>query len=342
MIPDEIQRAASAMLTAGKYHAEPENREVQLSAGAIVRVRSFPDDEGKRISRLALVVAVNRNDESARILLTTAATESATDLDLILTTHDSGLPYELLVEGELYGWVFEEQVKAVIAKVDPALAAAAAAALASDGESLEGMKTGWPIGPFQDARRDFKELELDQLQTLVREFRRVVDGTAAQGDLLDVGLLVPPPHGSDPELAGQLFIELLDVVDQLGSGCIELPEEWLDDESGFLLEELYRWQSDFGLPVTRILDRISITASAGEQRTDLEEAHPEATGAVNQADLVIRAALRNRGAKGPAVVGIYTSENAWRKRHSSEFILERIGSDNTVRGFARTLQEVAA
>jgi hypothetical protein len=339
MIPDEIQQAARAMITVGKYHADLETREVQLSAGSIVRVRSYPDNEGSQISRLAMVVSVNHDDESARILLTTPATESATDLDLVLSSQDSGLPYELLVEGELYGWIFEEQIKAVIANVDPAFAVAADAALVSDGESLKGMKTGWPIGPFQDPRRDFKELELDQLEALIRDYRRVVDGLAAPGDLLDVGLLVPPPHGSDPELAGERFVELLDVVDQLGPGCIELPEEWLDDETGILLDELHRWQSDFGLPVARILDRISIAVSSGEHRTDSEEALSGAADAVDKADRVIRAALRNRGTKGPAVVGIYTSEKEWRKRHSREFIVERLGSDITVRGFARNLQE---
>ncbi len=335
MIPDDVRRAARL-----KFAEQPHNAELdEISVGRVVKVQSYPDPDhdGRQIARLAVVVTVNDEDQTIRILLAASAKEFGTDLDLIVTPKVSGLPYDLLVQGELYGTIFEEQVVATIATLDPALAAAADAALASDGESLEAYETGWPLGSIEDPRREFKELELNELEALVRECRRAADGLAAEEQLLDVNLLLPPPVGTDPDNARERFIEVLDIVNKKLAGKIEWQPEWLDDE--MLLTELRRWQSDFGLPVTRILDRYNLAAVDPDDFAVDEPLASAATDPREWADNVVRKVLRRKGASGSAVVDIYTTRLQW--RHDKEFITER-ARHGVVRAFARTLEETPA
>jgi hypothetical protein len=336
VIPDDVRRAARLKFAKQPHHAELDE---EISVGRVVKVQSYPDRDGRQIARLAVVVAVNDEDQTIRILLAASAKEFATDLDLVVTPKVSELPYDLLVQGELYGTIFEEQVVATIATLDPALAAAADAALASDGESLEAYETGWPLGAIGDPRRAFKEHELDELEALVRECRRVADGLAADEQFLDVGLLVPPPVGTDPDIAGERFVEVLDVVEKLGPGKIKLPPEWLDDDT--LLAEFHRWQSEFGLPITRILDRYALAAGDLDDSAVDEPSVSTATDPRERADHVVRRVLHQRGASGPAVVDIYTTRSEWHRRHAKDFIRECVRPDAVVRAFARTLEETA-
>ncbi|WP_319431575.1 hypothetical protein [Mycobacterium sp. RTGN5] len=337
MIPSDIRRAARRKLAEQRARLEPKR---EIAIGHIVKVQSYPDSDGSQIARLAVVVAVNEEDQTIRILLAASATEFATDLDLVVPPEASGLPHDLLVQGELYGTIFEEQVVANVATLDPALAVAAAAAVASDGESLETHETGWPLGSVGDPRRTFKELELDELDAVVREWRRATDGLAADQRILDVSLLVPPPVGTDPDVAGELFVELLDVVDELGPGEIELPREWLDDE--ILLDELHRWQSEFGLPVARILDRYTLAAGDSDAPSGGEPSVSVSAEPRDRADRVVQRVLDRNGAAGSVVVDIYTTRAEWCRRHDKMFIRERVRSGAFVRAFARMREEATA
>jgi hypothetical protein len=334
VIPDDVQLAARFKFAEQPHQAELDE---EISVGSVVKVQSYPDRDDRQIARLAVVVAVNDEDQTIRILLAASAKEFATDLDLVVPPTVSGLPYDLLVQGELYGTIFEEQVVATIATLDPAFAAAADAALASDGESLEAYETGWPLGSIDDPRRAFKEHELDELEALVRECRRTADGLAADEQLLDVSLLMPPPVGTDPDVALERFVEVIGIAENKFAGKIELQPEWLDDE--MLFTELHRWQSDFGLSVTRILDRYNL-ATVGPDDFAVDE--PLASAAIDPrewADNVVRKVLRRKGARGPVVVDIYTTRLQW--RHDKEFITER-ARHGVVRAFARTPEETAA
>jgi hypothetical protein len=335
VIPDDVRRAARLKFAEQPHQAELDE---EISVGRVVKVQSYPDHNDRQIARLAVVVEVNDEDQTIRVLLAASAKEFATDLDLVVPPKVSELPYDVLVQGELYGTIFEEQVVATIATLDPALAAAADAALASDGESLEAYETGSPLGSIDDPRRAFKEHELDELEALVRECRRAADGLAAEEQFLDVGLLVPPPVGTDPDIARERFIEVLEIVKQL-AGKVELQPEWLDDE--VLLTELHRWQADFGLPVTRILDRYNLAAVDPDDFAVDEPLASAATDPRERADDVVRRVLRRKGARGSAVVDIYTTRSQWCQRHDKEFITER-ARHGVVRAFARTPEETSA
>jgi hypothetical protein len=325
-------RRAARIKFAKRHNVEHD----EISVGHVVKVQSYPDPDDRQIARLAVVVAVNDEDQTIRILLATSAKEFATDLDLVVPPRVSGLPYDLLVQGELYGTIFEEQVATTIATLDSALAAAADAALASDGESLEPYETGWPLGSIGDPRRAFKEHELDELEALVRECRRAADGLAAEEQFLDAGLLLPPPAGTDLDDARERFIEVLDIVNEKFAGKIEWQPEWLDDE--MLLTELHRWQSDFGLYVTRILDRYNLAAADPDEFAVDEPSASAATEPREWADNVARKVLRRKGANGPAVVDICTTRRQW--GHAKEFITER-ARHGVVRAFARIPEEAA-
>ena len=341
MIPPEVRDAAERKLAPRRGESVPVERNV--SVGQIVKIQSYPGQDRTQIARLGVVVAVDNAEETVRFLLATPAKEFATDLDAVVSSQDSGLPYDLLVQGELYGTIFEEQVVAQVAAVAPELALAADASLSSDGESLEGYVTGWPLGSAEDPRRTFKESELDDLDALVHECRRSMDGLAAEGGILDVSVLLPPAAGTDPDEAGDLFLEVLDLVSNSGMGTIKLPPYWLEDER--LLTELQRWQSDFGLPASRILDRYVLTADDPVDSIDDEES-PSAVGDIQAAvDIVMRKTIRGRGRKGSAVIDIYTTRPAWNRRHHKKFVtefVEREGSSAVVRALARTLEEVPA
>lgn len=337
MIPPQVRDAAQRKHAADV--ARPAPLDWNLAIGRVVKVQSYPDQAGKQIARLGLVVAVDSVEETVRIALATTAKEFATDLDAVVPSHVSGLPYDLLLQGELYGTIFEEQVVDQIALIEMELALAVSRAVASDGESLDGYATGWPLGSSEDPRRTFKELELDDLDTLVRECRRAMDGLAADEGILDVSLLLPPDAGTDPDTAAERFLEVLDLVSTFGSGTIELPPYWLEDER--LLAELQRWQSDFGLPASRILDRYVLAA---EDPTDsnADEKVPGGLGDTRaSAELVLRRTLREKGRSGSAVIDIYTTRPAWSQRHRREFLTERVGSSAVVRAYARTLEEVS-
>jgi hypothetical protein len=335
VIPDNVRHAARLKFAERPHHAELD----EISVGRVVKVQSYPDHDDRQIARLGVVVAVNDQDQTIRILLAASAKEFATDLDLVVSSDASGLPYDLVIQGELYGTVFEEQVVAVVGTLDPALAIAADEAVASDGESLEAYETGWPLGSMEDPRRAFKEQQLDELEALVRECRRATDGLAADEQLLDVSLLVPPPAGTDPDIALERFVEALNVVKQLRSRKIELQAEWLDDET--LIAELYRWQS-FGLPAARILDRYQLKAVDPDDSVVHEQLVPAETDPRERADNVLRRVLHRKGRSGPAVVDIYTTWSEWHRRHDKGFIRERVGPDVVVRAFARTLEGTTA
>lgn len=355
MIPQRVRDAARQIVADGHSDPVPSRKEPRI--GQIAKLESYPDHEGRIISRLGLVVGVDPADQTARILLATPSKEFATDLDLVVPTLVSGLPYDLLVQAELYGTVFEEQVVATLATIDREVAAAADAALATDGESLQEIsesqgteagwtdapmayETGWPLGSSNDPRRTFKELELDELDALVRECRRAMDGLAADEGILDPSLLVPPPAGTDPDVAADRFLEMLDLVNELGTGKIEMPAYWLEDEA--LLGELKRWQSEFGLPAARILDRyILTTEDPVDPLTDNESIATSADPRVG-ADVVLRKALRSMGRTGSAVVDIYTTPFEWHRRHDPRFIREAAGSNAFVRAFPRTLETTHA
>jgi len=65
------------------------------------------------------VLITSRDGDTLTVLLATNRTEMATDLDVIVTGAESSAPYDLLVQGELYGSISAEQVGSLVGRFRP-------------------------------------------------------------------------------------------------------------------------------------------------------------------------------------------------------------------------------
>lgn len=120
--------------------------------------------------RMAIVTDVDA--DVCRVQLVTNYLEMATDFDMRVTESDTGFPTTLLIQPELYGSIFPNQIVRIVGAIAPELVAAVKNSLASDGESVPIDRSGLPLGWLDDPRRAFKEEELDDLVNLVKECRQ--------------------------------------------------------------------------------------------------------------------------------------------------------------------------
>lgn len=280
---------------------------------------------GDSHQRIVAVMARDDDMKTADIVLTASEIEMATDLDLVLSSEESGLPFPLMFESELYGPVFLEQLKTTLSRLADEVRLAARRALASDGESLESFRTGTPLGGEDDSRRRFKSQELVQLDEIVAECRAWLTGEGARLTILDPGLLIPPATGSPRQVAEDQYLELLDALELMGGRDLEFPSELvaLMGVGGFL-EEIARWRIDFGLDTARILTRFRFT----RQSVDLID---------DQVEDVLVSFLRHMARSGTPTVDIRSSRRCWRR---GEHILV-VGSEQGICRARALLKEAA-
>lgn len=213
--------------------------------------------EDLQLRRVVLVTSSREADRTLSIVLASNRTEMATDFDAVVTPETSSAPYDLVVQGELYGPIFEEQLDWRVGELDTTTTSALAHALDSDGESLVGLSVGTPLGGADDPRRSFKDSELDELTQLVSSCRQWIANGRAESVDLDPRVLFPPPRGTPPD-------EALDAVDALRLLLDEFEAAghrpsfdlitFLADEA---FEELRRWHREFGFDLWRRLERLA-------------------------------------------------------------------------------------
>ena len=260
---------ARDLLVAARTHREanPPKPFVQAHgvAGELVVAES---PEGTR-RRVVLVTAAD-SAGVAHVLLASNMIDQATDLDLIVTSPDSGASYDLVVQAELYGPVFIEQLDAVVGSCDAAAVDALRAALRSDGASLEGLRIGLPLGGPIDPRRRFKEQELAELQEIVSACRRWLLGDAAEVVCIDPEELFPPPSGTSPEDGFDRLDRLVTLLDSYEKAGRYLPFELLAmlDESAH--RELRRWHSEYGYDIWRTLQRLARHGDSSVEEVEVE------------------------------------------------------------------------
>lgn len=117
---------------------------------------------------LALLVA--RHDTCWTTRHVHSSIEMATDVDLIVAGRAA---YPIVAAGEMYGTVFETQLVRRVTRLSEAETMAAARALQTDGESLDGFRTGIPLAGCDDPRRRFLAGEIDVLTALAAPSRRL-------------------------------------------------------------------------------------------------------------------------------------------------------------------------
>jgi hypothetical protein len=330
MIPDRVRDAARQAWEATRSVEPNDSRGEpgELSVASVV-------DPADGLITFSRIVAVLEHDESTRtvgIQLATNEIEQATDLDLIAEPTDTGAPFALAIQSELYGPLFTEQLQGIVGRITDEQRQATAGALLTDGESLDADRTGAPLSGPDDPRREFKERELDELDQLVAECRGWISGRPAPVEMLDPELLLPPPSDTPTGEAIDQFIELLDALDELGgtavpllSGVVTLLAETA------LLDEITRWRTDFGLDAARVLSHFTITDSIGYV--------PIAAGALEEGpierrtDKVLNPFLESQASAGRAVIDIRTARRCW--PDDTEVRVVTIASGRSCRGRAR-------
>jgi hypothetical protein len=200
--------------------------------------------------------------------------------------------------------LFVEQVISTLGRLSEEHGAAAASALATDGESLDEFATGTPLGQEDDPRRGFKSGELRDLEKLVGECRRWLMGGAAESQILDPALLLPPPTGTARATAIDRYLELLDVLAAGGAELRELPRELVSIiGQAALIEDISRWWTDFRCDANSILSRFRFF-EAGINTSDLDPVDP---------DDPLVSYLQLIAMTGVTIVDVHSSQSCWRR-----------------------------
>ena len=301
MLPEQVALVAAKALKATPL---PHASEAKGNPGDIVVVCDPARTWGHR---LVVVLADDDETMTVDILLAATDTEMASDFDLMVSPDESGLSFPLMVESELYGPVFVEQLLQTLGRLPESHRAAVGSALTTDGESLDGFWTGTSLGDTDDPRRQFKSQELRELDQLVGECRRWLMGEASDSQILDPGLLLPPPSGTARGEAIDRYLDLLDVLVAGGEELKELPRELVSIMGeAAMIEEIGRWWTDFRCDASSVLARFHFY-EAGLDPADVD--------GVDTNDVLL-GYLQVIATTGTRVVDVHSSRAAWRRETS--------------------------
>ena len=223
-------------------HAPPFFVQAQGTSGEIAVVET-PDGSARRV----VLVATSDEVGICTVLLASNMLDQATDIDVLVRSEESGAPYDLMLQAELYGPVFREQLDRLVGQCAPDATSAITLALRTDGESLAGRETGTPLGGLDDPRRRFKEEELGELLPIVSTCRRWLMGDLAEVvSILPEMLFPPPPDALVDDVLDQLE-RVYDIIAKLESTGRRLPWELLALMDDAARTELRRWRIEYGV-----------------------------------------------------------------------------------------------
>lgn len=181
--------------------------------------RALPMDPGSPPA-LVLVTHTDIAPGAVAVVLLSPDIDLATDRDMMLDPADTGLPYALLAQSDVFGYVWAVQLDAWLADAPTAVAGAMMQS-ASEGVSDCITPAGSLVLSDDDPRWRFKEAELTRLTTLSAE----CTDQLLEGEIhthVDPFALRPP----EPDDLLDVWEFVLNLVDGLKSGSVELPA-WL-------------------------------------------------------------------------------------------------------------------
>lgn len=283
-----------------------------------------------------LVLVVQRDDETATAMIHLASTEieAATDLDLKVGASDGPTPFDLMIEGELYGPVFVDQLTSAIGHLRDDQTLGVSTALITDGESLDGHTVGLPLGGPNDPRRIFKANELRELDSLVSVCREWLAGAPAPTAIFDPELLLPPAPGASVDEALDQFLELLDTLDEVHGGALVMTDDlaaMLDEE--LLLDEIFRWRDFVSYDALRcLLTKLGITDGSGPPAPESSPVHDDNRRTAR----VLSSILAAHAQAGSLTVDVHTVPRCWPA--SQQVHVTRTHNGQYCRGRARNLE----
>ena len=135
---------------------------IDIEVGGVYRAVAPGHDEAA--AALVLVTGVDEATQSVEVTLLSPDLEFGSSLDLVLTGDEIGRGYDLLVESDVFGYVWASQLDRWIGRVDAGLLAALGGLRAG---GVVGRAVGGPaVVGRSDPRWEFKQQELRRLQIL--------------------------------------------------------------------------------------------------------------------------------------------------------------------------------
>jgi hypothetical protein len=135
--------------------------------------------DGARLRRIVLVLE-DAIEAGARVCLATPATEMVSDRDLIVGPGEAGFPFSLAIQPDIAGWIGSSIVECSVGRLGRRWFDAVSRSVETDGQSLQRVRHGRPLGPAADPRHRFRRSELEVLRQLGGRSQpgaRVVRGT---------------------------------------------------------------------------------------------------------------------------------------------------------------------
>ena len=121
--------------------------------------------DGARLRRIVLVLE-EALPSGARVCLATPATEMGSERDLIVGPGEAGFPFSLAIQPDIAGWIAPSTVECSVGRLGRRWFDAVARSVETDGQSLQRVRHGRPLGPAADPRHRFRRSELDVLRQL--------------------------------------------------------------------------------------------------------------------------------------------------------------------------------
>lgn len=222
--------------------------------GDVVLIEQSPPG-GPR--QMAVVTWVDPEEQIIGVVLVSNELEQATDLDVVVTGEEARAPFDLLLEAELYGPIFTEQVVGRVGRVARPVVDALNSSISTDGESVQGYQGGPPLAGADDPRRRFKSEQLPTLRHLTRAAMSWLSGAPGDVTVLDPAMFLPPDPIAGIERGMDQGLALLDAMKTFSEQGRMLPTEFtaiFDNDE--VLGEVRRWRTEFGVDVLNSLMRL--------------------------------------------------------------------------------------
>jgi len=204
----------------------------------IRRVHPLSTGEGER--RICLVLRVDRDRESAEVMLGHPNPEMATDRDVVLRPDETGLVYPIVLQTEVRGMVWLTQISCLVGRVEVQTLERIGSVALGDSVSSE-TEVGLALAGAMDHRWAFKISEGEAMATLASDCTNaLIDGQSPWQ--LDPGLFSPELLSESPDVDALL----IDLMRTLSTRTVqfELEDVEILDRLGAL--SLERWMKTFG------------------------------------------------------------------------------------------------
>ena len=254
---------------------------IEIEIGGIYRAVAMDRDTH---AALVLVTDFDDTTQSLTVTLLSPDVEFGSSTDLVLSGEEISRPYDLIVESDVFGYVWVVQLDRRIGRVD-AQVLQALSALRND-DAVDRPVGGPPVVDRSDPRWTFKLEELKRLQSLTADCtRELIDGVRVAS--IDPNALRAPSTEAEVAAFEEFVMEVLKRVDR---GTARVPG-WLVDIA--LDDELVAAYRAVGLYNSlRLLWRVAdttdpgpTTSSAGSPLEEFELLQVEMASASGQSSL---------------------------------------------------------